>query len=421
MEVFNMKRRTLQLCTFLCLLFVCIPYQSTAETNQAPLPIVEGRMLNQVTLVPMRAIFEALGADMTWEGETRTVTARKDGKMVSVTIGVSKVTVNDLPVELDQPALLIGERTFVPARLVSEALGAKVEWREKEHAVLINNALRIEVNQTPVRIGTVFSANKVTMEAKAKMLEPLLASKLGRPVMIRAYDSYEQTLGLLESKQLDAAFLPPTGYITAKSREIGEVLVQALRYGIEEGTGKQDSNRLVNDYRSMLIVPKDSPIQSLEDLKGKRIAVQAPTSSAGFVYPLVELKEQGIDPVKDTSLVTILGHDRGVMALKNNQADAAAIFEDARSTVLKDWPTVFEDTRVLYYTRPIPNDTIVVQAQVSEEHKVELRQALQDTIQEKQGRRFFYEITSWQGLAPASDVDFDIFREADREISSITQ
>ena len=80
----------------------------------------------------MRAIFEALGAEVEWENETQTATATKDGITVSVTIDSDRMLKNGEEIELDVPARLVEDsRTLVPLRAISEAFGCQVEWDEE--------------------------------------------------------------------------------------------------------------------------------------------------------------------------------------------------------------------------------------------------------------------------------------------------
>lgn len=88
---------------------------------------VQPVMENDRTLVPLRAIFEALGADVQWDNRTQTVTATKDGTEVKLVIG-GHAYKNGATVALDVPAKLVNDRTMVPLRFVSEALGAAVNW-----------------------------------------------------------------------------------------------------------------------------------------------------------------------------------------------------------------------------------------------------------------------------------------------------
>jgi len=87
-------------------------------------PIIAGGR----TLVPMRFIFETLGADVFWDSATRTVSGRKAGKVISMVVGSGTATVDGRSVTLEQPAQISNGRTLVPLRFVSQALGAQVEW-----------------------------------------------------------------------------------------------------------------------------------------------------------------------------------------------------------------------------------------------------------------------------------------------------
>jgi hypothetical protein len=96
--------------------------------------------INGRTLVPLRAIFEALGAKVEWDEATQTVTATKDGNVIQLTIGSKIAYKNGKKMMLDVPAQLFnGDTTMVPIRFVSEALGAKVGWDPVSRAVMISN------------------------------------------------------------------------------------------------------------------------------------------------------------------------------------------------------------------------------------------------------------------------------------------
>ena len=86
----------------------------------------------------MRAVFEALGADVDWNGETRTATAVKDDIMIELTIDSDVMTKSGETVTLDAPARILNDRTMVPLRAISEALGARVEWIEDLQRVVID-------------------------------------------------------------------------------------------------------------------------------------------------------------------------------------------------------------------------------------------------------------------------------------------
>jgi hypothetical protein len=90
--------------------------------DQAPV------MANGRVLVPLRGVFERLGATVTWDPTSQTVLAQSGATSVSLRIGSSQAFVNGQAQFLDVPAMLVGGRTLVPLRFVSQALGAGVTW-----------------------------------------------------------------------------------------------------------------------------------------------------------------------------------------------------------------------------------------------------------------------------------------------------
>ena len=101
-------------------------------------PVIE----NGRTLVPMRAIFEALGCKVEYYDDNKLVIADKGLDTISFVIGEDTLFLNgDKEIPLDVPAKIKNNRTLIPLRAVSEALGANVEWYEAERAVVIESRL----------------------------------------------------------------------------------------------------------------------------------------------------------------------------------------------------------------------------------------------------------------------------------------
>lgn len=92
---------------------------------------------NGRTLVPLRAIFEALGADVQWDNATRTVTATKDGHTIQLTIDRTEVSVDGAKKTLDVPATIQNSRTLVPLRFIGEAFGNQVDYSKTGDIALI--------------------------------------------------------------------------------------------------------------------------------------------------------------------------------------------------------------------------------------------------------------------------------------------
>lgn len=112
---------------------VYVNNQAVVFEDQAP--FIE----NERTLVPMRAIFEALGATVEWDGETQTVISYDPISEVSIVmqIGSNKMFVNDKAVELDVPAKIVNDRTVVPVRAVAEGMNSEVDWDGERRVVLV--------------------------------------------------------------------------------------------------------------------------------------------------------------------------------------------------------------------------------------------------------------------------------------------
>lgn len=100
---------------------------------------VKPKITDNRTMVPMRAIFEALGAEVSWDDNTKTAVGTKDGINVSITIGDNHIYKNGAAAELDVPSMLVDGRTLVPVRAVSEAFGCKVDWQAGEERVVISS------------------------------------------------------------------------------------------------------------------------------------------------------------------------------------------------------------------------------------------------------------------------------------------
>ncbi len=99
-------------------------------------------IINDRTLVPMRAIFERLDADVEWDGSKQEITANDEYNIVKMQIGSSTMTVNGKTVILDAPPMIIDGRTLVPVRAISESLGCEVDWDDITRTVVITGKIK---------------------------------------------------------------------------------------------------------------------------------------------------------------------------------------------------------------------------------------------------------------------------------------
>jgi hypothetical protein len=99
-----------------------------------PPTVIQGRVL-----VPLRGIFERLGATVDYDARTQHIVAVRGGQTVELSIGSRQARVNDTAKLLDVPAFTIGGRTMVPLRFISESLGANIQWIEASRIILIGS------------------------------------------------------------------------------------------------------------------------------------------------------------------------------------------------------------------------------------------------------------------------------------------
>lgn len=109
--------------------YVTVTVNGTALELSAP-----ARVVDSSTMIPMRELFEKLGAKVSWYNEHKIVTAAKGADLMSMKIGSHTLLIQNafsdenIIEKLPVAPMIIGEKTFVPLRAVSECFGAEVNW-----------------------------------------------------------------------------------------------------------------------------------------------------------------------------------------------------------------------------------------------------------------------------------------------------
>ena len=93
------------------------------------------------TMLPARFVTENLGATVEWIGEEQKVLITKDDLKIEIYIGSEKAYVNGEEVILDSPAFIENDRTYTPVRFIAETLGVTVDWDEAAQQVIITKAV----------------------------------------------------------------------------------------------------------------------------------------------------------------------------------------------------------------------------------------------------------------------------------------
>lgn len=133
-----------------------------------PPQIIEGR-----TLVPVRAIFEALGANVTWQQETGSVVASRSGTTVTLQVGNKQALKDTDRIYLDVPPQIIGNRVLVPLRFVGESFGAYVSWDGEHNTVRISNKADNPPTGAPAAQGDYDPATGLTLKTRLNNMSDL--------------------------------------------------------------------------------------------------------------------------------------------------------------------------------------------------------------------------------------------------------
>lgn len=208
--------------------------QITAGTNTSGISVVlNGKNLSfQVqpiiekgrTLVPLRAIFEAMGATLEWNDKTRTATARKGSDVVVLPLNSTQPTVNGKVYPLEVPAKIVKNSTLAPLRFVAEAFGGKADWDGTTRTAMITTvdtskpvAVTAKAQSVTLRSQPTASSNTVTVSQPGEAMT-VLAERDGWYQVSRGGTTAWVASWLVEpTTAADAATLPPSATTDANT------------------------------------------------------------------------------------------------------------------------------------------------------------------------------------------------------------
>lgn len=191
------------------LLLVFAQWQPVAADEGMPITVtVDGVQIafdeqpifeNDRVLVPMRFIFEALGAEVTWDDALQKATAKKGTDTIEITIDNDIMLKNGEEVVLDVPARMVGDRTLVPVRAVSEGMGADVDWiDEKQQVVIVSNTAGQTAPAPPPAEPTATKTPDAEKPTEEQTYEAITLSPADMQTLKNSYDNlirynFEQT------------------------------------------------------------------------------------------------------------------------------------------------------------------------------------------------------------------------------------
>ncbi|MFQ6842187.1 MAG: phosphate/phosphite/phosphonate ABC transporter substrate-binding protein [Lachnospiraceae bacterium] len=231
--------------------------------------------------------------------------------------------------------------------------------------------------------------NDGSMEAKTGPFADYLSEKLGMDVNVTLATDYSTIVEAMASGKVDLGIMPPAAYVQARNLDAAEAILSSQLVKYDEDTEEPIEGEYTSTFKGEVLVKADSDMESLEDLKGKKIATLSPNSASGYIYPVAEMKDLGIDPLTDCTLTTVNDIPSEMTAVLNGQQDACFVFQGARyvfSSKFTDYD-LYKDLKVLYLTDgDIPNDAIAVQPSMDDDLKAQIKDVFLNMANDEEGK-----------------------------------
>ena len=191
-----------------------------------------------------------------------------------------------------------------------------------------------------LRVSAIPDEAPTELQRKFKPLGDYLKAKTGMDVEFTPVSDYAAVVEGLATKKIDLAWLGGFTFVQAKLRTDGQVVPIVQR--AEDAT-----------FTARFIVPVDSPIKTIADLKGHTFVFGAPSSTSGHLMPRYFLQTQGIDAGKDFKTVAFSGaHDATVAFVASGRADAGVLNASVMDKLVEAHNPNAAKVRVLATTPP---------------------------------------------------------------------
>ncbi len=252
-----------------------------------------------------------------------------------------------------------------------------------------------------LRLGILPRLSATELTAMFRPLAEFLGRETGRKVTLviaKDFDAFEKQV---RDGEVDLAFANPLVYVQLKKeRDLAPLAVSVEKKG---GT----------KFRGIFVVRKDSGIDDVKALKGKRLIFVDEDSLGGYITQALLLKKQGYDLHKDfVKLPFAKKHDNVTMAVFNKAADAGGIREDDLEKMAGKIDV--SQLKILAYTEYFPNWPLFASAKVP----AGTRDALRAALQKLRPSDPALEAAKLTGFAPIADKDYDGLRDAARTVGA---
>ncbi|HEX2916023.1 MAG TPA: phosphate/phosphite/phosphonate ABC transporter substrate-binding protein [Chloroflexia bacterium] len=259
----------------------------------------------------------------------------------------------------------------------------------------------------PLRVSVAAVISPQGTNTSYQPLLDYLGDKLKRPVELVQRRTYTETNNLVESGEVDLAFVCTSAYVLGHDKFDMQLLVAPRVKG-------------ATTYNSLLIVKVDNPARSISDLEGKVFAFTDPVSNSGRVYPTYLVEQMGKTPDQFFSRVFFTyNHDNAIRAVASGLADGAAVDSMVYDYALQNDPTLASQVRVIQRSPDFGIPPVVVGPKISPQLKALLEEILLGMQNDPAGQAALG-LLGISAFVPIDDSAYDSARELVKEVGPLT-
>lgn len=224
----------------------------------------------------------------------------------------------------------------------------------------------VALAQEVINFGIISTESQQNLRNNWEPLLKALTEKTGLEVKPFFASDYAGIIEGMRFGKVQMAWYGNKSAMEAVDRADAEVFVQSVPVSGEPG------------YWSVVIVPKDSPIKTIDDVlkcdQSLNFGLGDPNSTSGYLVPMTFIfSAKGIDPKTCFKNVTNANHETNAMAVANNQVDAAANNTENMALIKQNQPAAFEKIREIWRSPLIPSDPIVWRKDLPEAEKAKIK------------------------------------------------
>lgn len=250
--------------------------------------------------------------------------------------------------------------------------------------------------QQEVLIGLIPEQNLFQQRERYQVLKKYLSEKLGLTVNFTSLSRYGNIVERFSAEKMDGAFFGSFTYALAHHQLGVEALARPVNL---DGT---------STYHGYIFARKDSHIRTPKEMRGKRFAFVERATTAGYLFPLAYLKENGIaDPLSYFGEFFFAGsHDAAILAVLNREADIGAAKNTIYDQVASENPRVGSELVILAASGVVPQNCLAVRKDLDPNLKGMLKRVLLDMEKDKDAADTLRKFDA-RGFIETNDKDYE--------------